>query len=325
MKNIYITLLALLALLMLSSCSDLVSPERFEGETYSISGFLHVGAPIDTENPVFVCRSSSIDDFNYLELFVADATVKVFELTGTDTTKVLNLEAILDMDEESQNPMPKIKYIDPEAYQIKASLRYRIEVSIPGYEKLIWAETLVPQAAILNPDYFGVDDPVYGYSLDENTTKKMKVGQVDTEYPIALEMGDFTGQQYFLAEFFCREEFSTTDLEFVNPVFGIEHPDEAMRESYYMSGESIRRIQFMGQYMSQYQEDSQANYVMVRDYKQAYVFYGRYRVSAYVVDNNYYRYSFMPEGYLYGGVHNGLGYFGSASGGTMYTELVKGE
>jgi hypothetical protein len=65
------------------------------------------------------------------------------------------------------------------------------------------------------------------------------------------------------------------------------------------------------------------NFLVVKDYKQAYVFFGRYRISLYIVDDNYYRYSFMPEGYFHGGVHGGLGYFGSAGGGRMYAKIVK--
>jgi hypothetical protein len=306
----------------LSSCSDFTSPDRFEGDAYSLSGLLIAGRFIDLQRPIYLCRSSSINDFNYLELYVLDAQITLYEINGVDTTNVFTLTPQLDQDLESPNPMPKIKYIDPLENVIKADHTYRIEALIPGYERIVWAETHVPKQATLVPDYFGHNDPVYGFSLDPNTDKKMLMDQVDTMFPLALEMGDYVGPQYFLAEFFCMEEFST-DLEFTTPVFGFTNPDETMRDSYYQSGESIRRIQFMGKYVSQFQDDTQGNYLMVRDYKQAFVFYGKYKASAYVVDNNYYRYSFMPEGYLYGGVHNGLGYFGSASGGVMYTTVSK--
>jgi hypothetical protein len=47
-------------------------------------------------------------------------------------------------------------------------------------------------------------------------------------------------------------------------------------------------------------------------------------VTAYVIDDNYYYYKFMTDGYLHGGVVNALGCFGSKSGGTMFTKIVKG-
>jgi hypothetical protein len=42
-----------------------------------------------------------------------------------------------------------------------------------------------------------------------------------------------------------------------------------------------------------------------------------------MLDDNYYSYRSKPEGYYYGGVTNALGCFGSASGGVMYTKIVK--
>ncbi len=315
--------MVLLSVMILSSCSDFTSPDRFDGDTYSLSGFLVAGRPIDLARPIYVCRSSSVNDFNFLELFVTDALVTLYEINGADTTDTFTLVPALDLDLDSPNPVPKIKYIDPLENLIKADHTYRIEVVIPGYDPIVWAETHVPKQATLVPDYFSHDDPVYGYSLDPNTDKKMLMSQVSTMFPIALEMGDFVGAQYFFAEFYCMEEFST-DLEFTIPIFGFTNADETMRDSYYQSGESSSRwTKVLGKYISQYQDDNQANYVMVRDYKQAYIFFGKYRVTAYVVDNNFYRYSFMPEGYLYGGVRNGLGYFGSASGGVMYTTITK--
>lgn len=321
MKRIYILLLATM-LLLLSACNDFTSPDRFDGDTYSISGLIVADNPIDMQRPIYVCRSSSVDDFSLLDLFVSDAEVKIYEFSGADTTKIITLEPVLDLGIGSDFPLPRVKYIDPEAYLIKGNHTYRIEVRIPGYAKTIWAQTTVPPQATLNMDYFGHNDPIYGYSPNPENMKKMRMGQVDTAYPLALNMGTFSGPQNFFSEFYCMEEFST-DLEFTTPVFGTTNPTENMRDGYYSSGESIRRIQFMGKYAAQAQNDSADNYVIVRDYKQAFVFYGRYRVTAMVVDDNYYRYSFMPEGYLYGGVRNGLGYFGSASGGTMYTEIVK--
>ncbi len=322
MKILKVILWGLSLLLVLTSCSDFTSPDRFDGDTYSISGLLVAGSSINLEWPVYVCRSSSINDFSFLELFVADATVKIYDETPGAEIPVIELFPVLDLDLGATNPMPKIKYIDLEETIIQANHTYKIEVDIPNYDKQIWARTTVPQMAILNPDYFGFDDEEYGYSTNPEQMKKMRYSDVDIKYPLALDMGDFEGSQYFMSELFCLEEFST-DLEFTTPVFGFTNPDETMRDGYYQSGESIRRIQIMGKYASLPQPDAESNYIMIRDYKQAFVFYGRYRVTAFVVDKNYYEYSFMPEGYLSGGVKNGLGYFGSASGGYLYTEIVK--
>jgi hypothetical protein len=118
------------------------------------------------------------------------------------------------------------------------------------------------------------------------------------------------------------EPFST-DLEFTSPFLGVDHPDASMENQYNQaSGETVRRINILGKFVSSQHDDGDW-YVGINHYRQAFVFYGRYQVTATVMDDNYYKTKYMPEGYYHGGVHNGLGCFGSSSGGVMYTKIVK--
>jgi hypothetical protein len=309
MKYASYILLAALAV-MLASC-EFTSKPRFEGDVYSISGLLYAGSPVSLEHPVFVTRSSSLQQFNPLQIFVADASITVRDL---DTQSSFNLEPALH---EFQ-----IKYIDPDSTLIVAEHSYRIEVTIPGYDSLIWAETTVPRSVQLVPDLYQNHPEGQGYSLDPDTPNTLAYSQIDTSYPIVLDTGGVQGAYNFMGEFFCREEFST-ELEFTTPVFGIEHPSEDLEEVYYAGGESIRRIRFLGRFSSLPQPGIDGNYLLINSYSQAFVFFGRYRVSAYIIDDNYYSYTYQQEGYLHGGVHNGLGYFGSASGGVMYARIVR--
>ncbi|MCK9557957.1 MAG: hypothetical protein PHQ78_05600 [Candidatus Cloacimonetes bacterium] len=96
-----------------------------------------------------------------------------------------------------------------------------------------------------------------------------------------------------------------------------------MEEAYNAAGEGIRRIWFMSRFVAGPQAEQEGSYIVLRDYRQGYVFSGRYKVTMMVTDANYFKYNFMPEGYLHGGVTYALGYFGSASGGTLYTKIVK--
>lgn len=300
-----------LLLLLLVSCSKFTAPQRFEGDVYSVAGLILAGAPINAEHPIYVTRSTSIEDFDPYELFVDDATVKIFDLTDS---LQWTLQMFPDLSEL------KIKYIDPEAHIIQAGHTYRLEASIPGYAKLIWAESTVPDNAVIEPD---LHNHGQGYSLDEADMNDIVYDQIDTLYPLAINTGENSGTYNFLGEMYCLEEFST-DLEFTTTVLGIEHPDAEMEDAYNAAGESIRRIKFIGKYTSQPQPQLEDNYLVIEDYRQGFVFYGRYRVSLFLVDDNYYEYTFMPEGYFHGGIHNALGYFGSASGGRMYANVIKG-
>ncbi len=300
----------ILCSLLLVSC-EWTSGPRFEGEVFTLSGLLIAGRPIDRDQPVYLTRSSSIEEFDPWNIFVLDANIRIIDLTDS-----------LDFD---LVPVPhefKVKYIDPTETIIQAGHRYRIEVQVPGSDSLIWAETVVTQTVGLETNLWGTYPEGEGYSLDPDTQNTIVYSEVDVGYPIVLNTGGTQGVFNFLAEIYCREEFST-ELEFTNPVFGIVHPDESLEPIYNSTGESMRRILFLGRFSSLPQPELPDNYILVRNYSQAIAFFGRYRVSAYVTDDNYYRYTYMPEGYLHGGVHNALGYFGSASGGVMYARIVK--
>lgn len=307
-----IAIVAALAALLLAAfgCSDFTAPPRFEGDVFVLAGVLYAGSPIDARHPIYITKSASIEQFNALDLFVFNAQITITDL---DANHSFNLTGVPDFEQF------KFYYIDPGGHLIQAGHTYAIEVIIPGTEQKLSAETSVPLQAELLPDFYNHGG---GYSLDETQMNQLIYQDLDSSYPLVLDTKDAGGAYPIIGEFYCLEEFSTS-LEFTTPVMGIQYADAHLEEAYNAPGGSLRRIIFMGRYMSQNQPGMDGNYLLIKDYKQAMVFYGRYQISLHIVDNNYYNYSFMPEGYLYGGVKGGLGYFGSASGGTMYGQIVK--
>lgn len=309
----YVSLIVLIAALLLSSCTKFTAPERFDGEVYSIAGLLVSGQQIDAEHPIYITRSETLADFDPMSLFVTDAVVVIKDITA-------NLQWTLDVYPDLT--AMKIKYVDNGNHIIQPQHRYRIEVQIPGHDGLISAETVVPVAVQLVPDFMQNNIAGEGYSLYSTPMPTIKYNDVDRKYPLAMNTGAYAGPVNFMAEMYCLEEFST-ELEFTNPVFGMDHPDAGMEDSYNAGGESIRRIQFIGPYVSKAQEGLADNYLVIKDYRQAFVFYGNYRVTLWAADDNYYRYTYMPEGYFHGGVQGALGFFGSVSGGTLFAKIIK--
>ncbi len=308
-----ILLLPILLVLLLASCDNTSGP-RFEGDVYTIAGLLFSGKTVDLENPVYVTRSSTIEEFNALEIFVADATVTVKDLTAQTE---FSLQPTLDEF--------KVKYTDPANTIIMADHTYRIEVQVPGYDKLIWAETTVPPIAVPVSDLYGTHPAGTGYSLDPETENRIPFTEIDSQYPIVLRTSEVTGESKaynFFSEVYCLEEFSTA-LEFTVAVFGITNPDPSLEEAYNNGSIGFRRINMLGRFTSDPQPDLEGNYLLMSDYSFSFALFGKYRVKAYIIDDNYYRYSYMSSGYLHGGVVNGTGYFGSASGGVMYTRISK--
>lgn len=304
-------LILLVILLSLTAC-EYTSKPRFEGDVYTVAGLLVAGRSVSTENPIFVTRSTSIADFDPFALFVADAQVSVIDLASQERWE---LEVALD-------PTRGFVYIDPQQRIVQAEHSYRLEVQIPGYAQIIWAETTVPIQVTAITDLFGNNPPGTGWSLDPSDTNTVKYSLLDEQYPIALGTGNATGNYNFMAEVFCREPFST-DLEWTTPIFGITNLDASLEPIYNSNGQSFRRVQFMGVFTPQTKPGLEGRYLLLPDYGTSVAFYGRYRISAFIIDDNYYEYSYRPEGYFYGGVHNALGYFGSASGADYYARVVK--
>lgn len=315
-----ILFVALILTLFLTACSDFVSPERFTKPHYTLNGILKAGEAISYENPVWIGKSAALSNLNSAELFVSDAVVKILQTSTAGDTMSFYLAPFIFPIPDSDRQVTF--YIDPDLHIIQPEYTYRIEVTIPGYEKPVYAETTVPKAAELIPNFDFTPPDGQGFTLDPaDSTTFIRYPEVDLHYPVTLQVDDYQSVNY-MVELFCREEFST-NLEFTTVFMGQEHPPAELESNYYqVSGESIRRINIMSRFISKQHTDGNW-YVSLTDYRQAFVFYGRYRVTAYIMDDNYFQYKYMPEGYYYGGVHNALGCFGSASGGVMYTRIAK--
>ena len=308
-KHLFRLMPLLLLALLLASCENTSGP-RFEGDVFTVAGLLKAGQPVNFEYPIYVTRSSAIEDFNPLEIFVYDATVTIRDL-----------DADLEFQLTPALHEFKFKYIDLAENIIQPGHRYRIEVLVPGADSLIWAETTVPIAIEAAPDPYGTNPPGTGYSVDPNTENTMPFSLIDSHYPVFASTGANAGKFNLMAGFYCLEPFST-DLEFTSELMPTAHPDSSLADSY-NAGQPPRRLSIMYRFVSAPLPGLQDNYLVLENYSSAFIFYGRYRIRLLIVDDNYFNYNFMEEGYLHGGIHNALGYFGSASGVDMYARIVK--
>lgn len=310
--------------LFITSCSDLVSPRRFTQSHYTVNALLKSGTSISQENPVMICK---IPGLNLTEVFVSDAEVTIKEYQknptsdATDPYTILTNQFNLILGANPADSMFIPCYYDPAGNLIKPEYKYHIDITIPGFDKIISADTIVPKAAELVPN-FNFNPPAgCGYTTNPNDSEtSIPFDEINRNYPVTIKV-DGNKKVNFITEIYCREEFST-ELEYTVVLMGHKHPTEADKDNYLSSGDTIRRFMVMSKFVSRQHTDGDW-YISWSDFRQAFVFYGRYRITALVLDDNYYKYRSMQEGYLYGGVKNALGCFGSASGGTMYTKIVK--
>ncbi len=319
-RNLVLISLIAVSALFLTSCTDFVSPKRYTQTHYTLNALLKSGTTISLDNPVWIGKSTSLSNLNSAELFVGNASVKIIQTAPDGDTLSFSLSVV-------SYPIPGTErilsfYIDPANHIIQPEYTYKAEVTIPGYNKLITAETTVPKTAELIPNFNYTPPAGQGYTTDPtDTLSSISYPSIDQHYPVTVKVNGYQSINY-MVELYCLEEFST-DLEFTTVFMGQEHPTQDLEPNYNQaSGETIRRINIMGRFVSKQHTDNNW-YVSLTDYRQGFVFYGRYKITAYILDDNSYKYKFMPEGYYYGGVKNALGCFGSASGGVMYTKIVK--
>ena len=324
-RHCYLLIGIILSSMLLTACSDLVSPKRFTKTQYTVNALLKSGSSISHENPVTICK---VPGLNLKEVYVLDAIVTIKEYrknpnsgSESDSYDILTDQFNLVLGANPVDSLFARHYYDPANHLIKPDYRYHLEVTIPGYDKVISADTIVPKAAEIVPN-FGFNPPVgQGYTTDpaDNTTS-IPYTQVNSNYPVTVKV-DSPKTVNFIVELYCREDFST-ELEYTTVVMGKKHPTEADEDEYLAAGDTMRRFMVMSKFIPKLHTDSNW-YVSWTDYRQAYVFYGKYKITALVLDDNYFRYRSMQEGYYHGGVTNALGCFGSASGGTMYTKIAK--
>jgi len=311
----YIFLLLVITLI-LSACGEYVSSPRFTQTFYTVNATLKSGNTIWMDNPVWIGKSLSISQLSTMDLFVPDAHVRILQTAPNGDTLSFPLMPWSQTDPESH--MSITFYVDPAGHIIQPGHTYRIDIDILDYEKHIYAETTVPPAVQVIPNFNYSPPEGQGFTTDPNdNTTSMPYSQVDVHYPVTIGVN---GPQsvYYSVDIYCREPFST-QLEFTNPMFGQTYAPEELEDEYNEAQDgSVRRISIMSKFIPRQHTDGNW-YVSLTDYKTAIVFYGRYRFTAQVFDENLYKYKYMIEGYFHGGVHNALGCFGSSSGGLLYT------
>ena len=313
MRKTYILATVIIALLFLAACDDFTGPERWtEGPYIAITGNLHEGEPITLDKPIFIGRTVSASGGDLDDMFIFDAEVYIRDLTPGVDNSADSLEFAVDIENF------KIGFIDPDQSLIpQTHHRYRLVARIPGVADSIWAETIVPDPVSFVPDSAFTLDPEPAvwpelYWEDANIDHPLKIEAVD----------DSVCYMYF--RFYCLEEYEDHPKYTMTFMTDDEHPTDP--DDYENPGSGWpRKTDWTYRYQPQYDPTDGGYYILDRGYKANIWFYGRYELTAYNIDENYYKYLYKPEGYRHGGINNGVGWFGSVSGDKIYTKVVEDE
>jgi len=295
----YIVLIC--AALLISSCTDFTSPERYTEESYYLTGILRAGETVSFNNPIIIGKTIPVEGGTFDDLLIFDASVMVYEMSQ-DNTLLDSVALVFQV-----NSIGRFGYIDPIGNMIiEYENKYRIEAMIDTTD-LIWAETTIPKSITVQPDS--------GYTTDPSVSiwPEMVFEDIDLEHPIIIETQDNNTFNLYCG-FYCLEEWQ--DAEYIFPFGDQTNPEEEEDYESEADGSPRRTNTF---YIFQPTE----NLINFSFYQYAFNFYGRYEVTVSSIDSNYLNYLYKPEGFNHGGINGGVGYFGSAVSRVMYTKVVE--
>ena len=297
-----ITIIALLASII--ACTDLTSSKRFHKDYIVIAGTIIAGEPIRASNPIFVGKTIGINQGNLADMFIRNAEVFIEEIESEQRQRLFPISFnIIDVFNVNMG------YYDPTGgFIIESGKTYRL-TAIVGADT-VWAETTVPDAFIVLENSGYTHNPL-------GTFPRMPHSDIDRLYPIEISVSRQKNTRVFV-EYYCLEDWSNA-YYVLSDFFGTT-PENAADYEHPMNGSPRRMVDF-GVYFPNQRDEL---YVIRKPFNQLhFIFYGRYRVTIKVVDENYYTYWYRTEGFFHGGVNNGIGFFGSASRQILFTEIVR--
>lgn len=295
------------AALLITSCIDFTAPERFTEESYYLTGILKAGKYVDFDNPIIIGKTIPVEGGTFDDLFIGNANVMLFEMNVLgeiqDSTELSSFEVASGV----------YFYIDLlENLIIQPEMNYKIEALIDSTD-LVWAETEVPKTVQVVADSLVTNNSGYTTNPNPSVWPEMVYDSIDLDHPIQIVTQD--NETFNLhAEFYCLEEWY--DAEYIFAMEEDTYPEDEEEYESQADGSPRKTTTF---YIFQPTD----NLVNFSFYQYAFNFYGRYQVTVNSIDDNYLNYLYKPEGYNHGGIHGGVGYFGSAISHVMYTKVME--
>ena len=295
----------LTAIFALNSCMDFTSGKRYKEEQIVIAGMILAGESITKENPIFIGQSVSLDNFNPIKLLALNAKVTLTEVSSEGQPITLLFNPDIDL---TPKGIRQIGYYDPSGYIIKSGETYKIEVNIECHDP-VWAITTVPDKFTLLANE--------GFSPDSTSAfPKIVYDEIEEKYPLKIQVAE-AKDTYLYLEIYCLEEWDNAYI--VSPFSDYIGEKLEKEEDYENSMNGSPRL---NRDLSIETPDSQ-NVITTVFFQLEFFFYGRYEVRIHVVDDNFYNYRKLSNGYLKGGVNEGIGYFSSGAREIRYTEVIR--
>jgi len=307
MKKLII-IMAVAAAFLLTACDNLTSSKRFSEDVFVLRGVIYAGRAIDLEHPIFFGKTINAEGGNFEDLYTTDATVVLKDMTSGQSIDLL----FGSLPPDSTTARPRAGYYDPNnSFIIQAGHTYQIVAKETGSPDSVWAQTTVPAPIhLMNTNGF-ISNPQAPFP-------RIKYDDVGSVYPMEFSAPNADLVRLY-AEFYCFESWQNAKY---NIDFGGEdHPEKESDYEDLITG-APRRSMMVFTYAPSVKPGGGYSF-SEPSLQMLFTFYGRYRASMYSIDENFFKYNYKSEGYRHGGIHNGYGCFGSASGDTWYTQITE--
>jgi len=293
--------------LLFISCMDLTSGKKYLKDETVVAGIIYSSKSINKDSPIYLGKTKDIDNLYLEDMVLSSILVYIVDIETEKRQYLTYYDNISDS--LYQQPVLKVGYYDAtQTFNIVSGQTYRL-IAKTGVDS-VWAETTVPLDINILPNN--------GFSFDVNIDPpSIAYHQIDNFNPLGIQLKEHKSSTIII-EIYCMEEW--TDAYFVLSNEQFETPKSAVDYENIISGYPRKKVIIQQVNVDDINSKSTINIFLAQT---DFTFFGRYRVSISLVDDNYHNFLCNKLSYLNGGIIGGLGYFGSATQKIIYTTITR--
>jgi hypothetical protein len=282
-------LAALFLPILLSACGGESTRPKYVPEIV-LFGYLYIGESVSDTNAICLEQTRPVDQhYDAEEAAIRDAIVTL-RADSAGVADTLRMVA----------PGRYASHADP-AIKIRARTTYHLEARIGG--RTITATTTTPNV------FTTVREP-------RVVPGTMRQASIADSFPIVVECAD--PEQIFLVDVYCLEDWQ--NARFVHHLGSPEDHSQSYDE---YGGDNGEPRHIMAYFRLKDVERTETGLPLFSFYGDMMWFFGSYQVGVLSLDQNYYSYLYREHPERNGGVHGGIGVFGSACRRQYLVETVE--
>lgn len=281
-----------LALLLLLTACEKDNRDLGLKYDYLVYSYFLINSNICLENPLYIKKVYNPEiSLSQQNIFVDNASVAIYDVANSVYNELVYADSS--------------RYISLNSkFYFKPQSEYRIEIYIGDY--YITGSTTTPALSEITAPELS-ETSGYFPEFYYNTL---------SEAPLFISCQP-DEQRIVYIESYCLEPFE--NAKFIHSFGGIKYPEKEEDFEDFLTG-FPRRTTWLGIYSANPENDG---FISFSTLNILCYFYGEYKFSVYIVDENYYNYSYKKNGWEEGGIINAYGVLGSGYCKDFYFRIVE--